>query len=188
MRRKLFEASLCQIEISLPRNSQGENEMTDYRKSSKFKKAYGRARQIILKAVVDNVPDAKFLVLREAAWNNLQAHAHSVIPLAVLFAVENRGLLRGIRANTDLWANMGGHSVEARSNLLWKPIKMAMCDFVRRHSHDIVAEEKRSGQPQTCRKIATTYLSDQYGGRHGGGGRGNTVVKRTLKLLAHLRF
>ncbi len=33
---------------------------------------------------------------------------------------------------------------------------------------------------------AARYLSQRYGGAQGAGGAGDTVLKRTLKLLAHM--
>jgi hypothetical protein len=50
---------------------------------------------------------------------------------------------------------------------------------------DIIAESIRSHSPQDAASIAATYLSSDYGGGQGTGGAGDTVLKRTIKLLAH---
>ena len=53
---------------------------------------------------------------------------------------------------------------------------------------DIVAEEMTSGIAQSAADVARTYLSTSWGGGQPKGGGANTVVKRTLKLLAHLQI
>lgn len=127
------------------------------------------------------------MVARGGGWNNLQGHARSVVPVAVLYARLHPEQLQQIRAMTDLKHDMGQPwSEEARNSDMWGPVMQDMQQMVSSHTETIVASESSTGDPQTVEAVATTYLSTDYGGGQTSGGAGNTVLKRTLKLLAHV--
>lgn len=77
-------------------------------------------------------------------------------------------------------------SVEARDPLIWRAVRNGVQLLIATRGDDIIAEELRGGAPQSIERVAETYLSQRYGGGHLRGGAGDTVIKRTLKLMAHL--
>ena len=164
--------------------------MADLRQDAAFSAAVASVREGIRNAASQHeVADALALVGREEGEHNLQGHAHSVVPLAVLVARLNPGLMSTIRARTDLDHDMGtAGSDEARDGSIWDQVKNATQLVIANNGQDVVSEELGGGSPQTVEDIATTYLSAAYGGGQTGGGGADTVLKRTLKLMAHMRF
>lgn len=134
------------------------------------------------------IPDASALFQRTRGQNNLQGHAHSIVPLAVLLARVYPQLLLAIRINTDLQHGMTGQSAEARLKAVWLPVQTGIQLLIASRGGDIVSETFGRATPQTVSRVADTYLSVRYGGGQQRGGAGDTVVKRTLKLLAHLKY
>ena len=163
--------------------------MTDIRRDPAFATAVAGAR-----AAIDalhrhhGIPDATALYQRGQNVNNLIGHAHSIIPLAVLIAREYPFLLGFVRARTDLRRAMTRQSREARDTYLWRKIMYAMKLLLGRRGGDVIVEELATRRPQSAQRVATTYLSTAFGGGQRRGGAGNTVIKRTVKLLAHLQY
>jgi hypothetical protein len=162
--------------------------MPDIRQAAAFATAVAGARAAINQLHLRHrIPDATALYQRGRNVNNLSGHAHSIIPLAVLIAREYPALLAFIRARTDLQRAMTARSLEARDRYLWRKVMNATKVLLADRGPDIIAEELATGVAQSARRIARTYLSTAFGGRQTRGGAGNTVIKRTLKLLAHLQ-
>lgn len=132
-----------------------------------------------------NIPDAKALVVREAGKHNLQGHARRVMPLAVWLAIRRPDLLKLIRSKTKLKNEMSASSSEAKSSV-WSQVKGAMNAEMINGGRDVISYADRTNTPTTAEEIAHTYLSVDYGGGQTKGGAGNTVLKRALKLLAHV--
>lgn len=82
---------------------------------------------------------------------------------------------------------MTAQTAEARDRYLWRKAMNATRLLIQERGADIIAEEIATGREQSVRQVAMTYLSTQFGGGQTTGGAGNTVIKRTLKLLAHLQ-
>lgn len=161
--------------------------MPDLRHDPAFAVAVESTRQAIFALATDhNIPDAEALVRRARGENQLSGHAHSVLPLAVLVARTFPHVLTIIRARTDLHNSMAPRASETRDTLIWTPVKRGVQLVVATRGDDIIAEEIRTGNSQTVDRVATTYLSLRYGGGQPQGGAGDTVLKRTLKLMAHL--
>ena len=143
------------------------------------------------------MPDAVALMQRSGGTHNLQGHDRSVIPLAVHYGRHHRDTMDEIRqANLDLnvsmddgrSANRAASRAETR-HAVWNRARDEMAVFVSSSSgQDIVAEDMTSGAPQSAADVARTYLSTSWGGGQPNGGGADTVVKRTLKLLAHLQI
>ena len=162
--------------------------MADIRQDAAFATAVAGARAAISQLHLRHrIPDATALYQRGRNVNNLSGHANSIIPLAVLIAREYPALLAVIRARTELRRAMTARSFEARDRYLWRKVMNATKLLVADRGGDIIAEELATGMPQSAKKVAKTYLSTAFGGSQTGGGAGNTVIKRTLKLLAYLQ-
>ena len=163
--------------------------MADIRRDAAFATAVAGARAAI-DALHQNhrIADATALYQRGQNVNNLSGHAHSIIPLAVLLAREYPVLLGLVRARTDLRRAMTRQSGEARDRYLWRKIMNATKLLLADRGADVIVEELATGRPQSAQRVATTYLSTAFGGGQPRGGAGNTVIKRTLKLLAHLLY
>lgn len=159
--------------------------MADLRMDLAFSTAVAVAKAAIAEFARGGIADAQALAVRRRGWNNLQGHAHSIVPLAVAYARAHPNQLRTIRARTDLARGMTRWSREARDTALWRPVMVEIKAFLASRGADVIAEEMQGGAAQTAQDIATTYLSSHYGGGQTTGGGGNTVLKRTLKLLAH---
>lgn len=162
--------------------------MADYRNDVKFQAKVTSTRAMIDQLAGDRVDDALAVQARGHGAHNLTGHEASLVPLAVLFSQYNSTLLTNIKNNTDLYHDMGVRgSSEARDNSVWNPIKAAMTSFKATHGADIIAED-RFGNPLTVDDVSRTYLSDKYLGGQTTGGAGDTVLKRTLKLLGHVFY
>jgi hypothetical protein len=131
------------------------------------------------------IPDAKALVVREKGLHNLQGHAMRVMPLAVWLAIRRPDLLKLIRGKTKLATEMKASSSEARA-AFWGVVKDAIQDELSKSGADVLTSADKTNTPTTAQEIANTYLSADSGGGQTKGGAGNTVLKRSLKLLAHI--
>ena len=161
--------------------------MADLRRDTHFKADCDKLASHVALLSAKGVPDAIAISDREDNVNNLSGHAHSIVPLAVAFARAYPHHLETLKRRTDLHHGMGqSGSQEARDPALWDSIKADMQSFVATRGGDVVADARRSGEPQTVAKVADAYLSERYGGSHTTGGAGDTTLKRSLKLLAHI--
>ena len=131
------------------------------------------------------IPDARALVVREKGMHNLQGHAMRVMPLAVWLTIRRPDLLKLIRGKTKLANEMKATSSEARA-AFWGKVKDAIKDELAANGVDVISSADKINTPTTAEEIAETYLSADYGGGQTNGGAGNTVLKRSLKLLAHV--
>lgn len=158
--------------------------MPDYTKEPRFRALQQAAEGIIGVLAATGTKDAKSIAEREAGWHNLQGHARAVVPLALWLASRRPDLLCTIRAETDLGIEMSKTSVES-SKKFWDDVKDALIDELAANGQDQIGVGSKSSTPETAREIANTYLATDYGGGQRTGGAGNTVLKRTLKLLSH---
>jgi hypothetical protein len=159
--------------------------MADYKKRNDFTLLLGLLERIAKTLAATGVPDAKALTTREAGMHNLQGHAMRVMPLAVWLVIRRPDLLKPIRRATGLKTAMHASSSEARS-VLWRDVKVAILNEISLHGSDVLSSADKTNTPTTAAAIANTYLSTAYGGGQTKGGAGNTVLKRSLKLLAHV--
>ena len=158
--------------------------MTDLRTEPSFQATLKATEAMIESYAANGVPDAEALLKRAGGWNHLQGHRHSLVPLVVAFLRENRDVLGDIQGGTELTHSMGtGGSTEARAPF-WAAVKDRMKAFRAAHGATVIAGEKGTGAPQTVDDIST-YLSTGWVGEQSTGGGGDTVIKRTLKLVAH---
>ena len=80
---------------------------------------------------------------------------------------------------------MDKHSAEARDGV-WDGVKTGMIQLLATSGADVLTPPgTKVNSPVSAANIAQTYLRTNYGGSQQAGGGGNTVIKRTLKLLAH---
>jgi hypothetical protein len=157
----------------------------DWTKDAGFQRALSRLDGIITTAARLGHPDGQALEGRRQGVNNLQGHANALEPLAVLLARKSPALLTTIKSLTKLSADMGQGSAESRDPQIKASIAAAVSALRAAHGSDIIAREIKSNHPITVDSACDTYLSSGLGGTQGAGGAGDTVVKRTLKLLAH---
>ncbi|MBX6362422.1 MAG: hypothetical protein IRZ00_01030 [Gemmatimonadetes bacterium] len=160
--------------------------MADLRREPVFTTAVAATRHAITDLAAHGVADALALVRRVRGVNHLQGHANSIVPLAVLMARVYPQVLQVVRARTDLRNGLDPQGPETRDQLVWRTVKTGVQLLVAVRAADIIAEEMRTGAPQTVENVAQTYLSQRFGGGQPRGGAGDTVVKRTLKLMAHI--
>jgi len=158
--------------------------MVDFRDKKDFTTAVNSVRAGIISYADEGIPDAGAITEREKGANNLQGHAHSLVPLAVFFARQYPETVQEIRNVTDLDEPMGPTDRETRLPI-WDQVKNQMATLIANHGNDVVSEKLGTGVPQTVDELANTYLPDSWGGGQETGGGGGTVVKRTLKLFAH---
>ena len=158
--------------------------MTDYTQDSEFEALLEGTRGITGSLADRNVVDAQMLVRRSQGWHNLQGHARSIVPLAIWFIRQHPGVLCTIRANTNLNTMMNNASRESRGTF-WDEVKVALATSLQQNGGDRIISGLQANSPETATEVATTYISDDYGGGQTTGGGGTTVLKRTLKLLAH---
>ena len=130
------------------------------------------------------VRDAQRLAERLVGWHNLQGHARSVVPLAVWLTTRHPEILCSIREMTDLGTLMSNTSAEARGDF-WDDVKALLRASLLQSGNDLIVIGQRANSPTTAQEVAVTYISADYGGGQTRGGAGTTVLKRTLKLLAH---
>lgn len=130
------------------------------------------------------IPDALALLERESGVHNLQGHARRLMPLAVWLVMKRPDILDEVRRATNLRHQMTSHSAEARGSF-WKFVKDAMKTEIKKNGMDVISTADRANAPITAKAITRTYLSVDYGGGQISGGGGNTVLKRSLKIMAH---
>lgn len=159
--------------------------MANYNKRNDFPLLVELLERTATTLAAGKVPDAKALIVREKGAHNLQGHARRVMPLAVWLVLKRPELLKLVRAKTKLSNEMKASSSEARS-AVWGAVKAAMIDEIAKAGTDIVSQHDRANTPVTAKDIAQTYLSADYRGGQTKGGAGNTVLKRAVKLLAHV--
>jgi hypothetical protein len=158
----------------------------DYTKDAKFQKRRVATDDLLEALALPGArcPDAVKVVMRVAGWNNLQGHARALVPLAIWFAFHHPQLCSDIRDATSLRKEMTSASTEAR-DAVWQMVQATLKSDLATLGGDIVATGLQTNSPSTVKKILKTYCSDRYGGSHGKGGAGDTVFKRTLKILSH---
>jgi len=155
----------------------------DFRTDPTFVAGVAAAQAAIESLALAAIPDAEALVSRQAGENNLQGHFKALVPLAVLVLRDAPHLLAHIRGRTQVSNNMTARSPETRDQDLWTPVQQAAVQTVTTHSNDILVD--RVGPGTASVSDAARYLSNAYGGTQTAGGAGDTVLKRTLKLLSH---
>lgn len=164
--------------------------MADYRRDYILQsKIFGTRATIANLSEEYGIPDALALTDREAGVHHLQGHYASIVPLAVYFSQYHSLLLSEIKLVTHLDNNMGARSgpgySEAR-DAIWTPVKNSMISFRNACGSDIITQNS-SGMPKTVNDILN-YISTSYGGNVSGGGGGDTVLKRTLKIMGHVYY
>lgn len=158
--------------------------MTNFTADRTFGALHEAVDRLIEVLALSGVADAKALADRKRGWNNLQGHYRAVVPLAIWLVRRHPALLANLRAETRLSTNMSGASAEARDPL-WNQVQDLLRADLASNGSDRVVIGSHSNTPETAQDIATTYLSKTYGGGQVSGQAGNTVLKRTLKLMAH---
>ena len=120
---------------------------------------------------------------RDNNYNKMRGHAHSTPALAVLYARTYPNDIPLIRQATQLSRSS---RLESRY-VVWKTVMANTKALLQSQGSDIVSEQVSTSKPQTAQEVAKTYLSTKYGGKLTGsqGGKGDTILKRTLKLIAH---
>ena len=156
----------------------------DYTQNRGFEALLSATETITGVLAANGVRDAQRLTERLVGWNNLQGHARSVVPLAVWLATRHPEILCNIREMTDLGTLMSNTSAEARGDF-WDDVKELLRASLLQSGNDLIVIGQRPNSPTTAQEVATTYISADYGGGQITGGAGTTVLKRTLKLLAH---
>lgn len=161
--------------------------MVDMTQDAIFTALVAATEEVIEVLANAGVRDARALVMRQRGWNSLQGHTRGLIPLAVWFIRTYPQHLGNLRGSTTLATNMGPRSAEARDHVVWQPIQTDLSNLLASDGADVISPPGTSPRsPRTAQEIADTYLSTSYGGGQPTGHAGNTVVKRTLKLLAHV--
>lgn len=158
--------------------------MTDYRFDPAFRAAVAAVETGIEQLAANGVPDAQALMDRAAGVNNLQGHYNALVPLAVLLLRQQPHLVAHVKGRTDLAIDMGQERSEARDRATWAPVEAATSALIAAEPHSIIGERLSPGLVTV--QDAANYLSQDFGGVQSTGGGGNTVLKRTLKLVAHL--
>ena len=159
--------------------------MTDYSNSPLFSARRAAAETAIGELAEAGVDDAIKLVIRETGWHNLQGHARAVVPLAIWFLTLAPRHTHAIRDNTNLSHEMTSASSESRA-AFWGAIQSEIRALLGSQGNDRVVVGLQSNSPETAERIAETYLSESYGGGQTSGGAGDTVFKRTLKIVSHV--
>ena len=85
----------------------------DWTTDPQFQLALSRTEGIIVSAAALRHPDGIALRQRQEGHNNLQGHANSLVPLALLLAKTSPALMIVFRSLTDLAEDMGSGSSEA---------------------------------------------------------------------------
>lgn len=158
--------------------------MKDWARDHRFQLALARLSGAIAASAKLGLSDARAIRWRAAGGANLQGHENALVPVALLLAMQDPTLVRRVRRATDLANSMGKGSTESRDKALRDDIAAALSSLQASHGTDIVSHEIRSKRPITVSKACRTYVSVVLGGSQPNGGAGDTVVKRTLKLIA----
>ncbi len=158
--------------------------MIDYTNDNTFLVLFAAMRTIINRLADERVSDAISIRDRFNGQHNLQGHARGVVPLALWLALHRPRLLATIRDNTDLDVAMTGDSPEARAEF-WTEIQAAITELLQQRGGDRIRRGEAADTPETTSEIARV-LSTLYGGNQTTGRGADTVLKRSLKLLAHV--
>lgn len=159
--------------------------MTNWTKDLSFQLALARLGGAIAASAKLGLSDARAIRWRAAGGANLQGHVNALVPLALLLAKQDPSLVRRVRRTTSLANDMGKGSSEARDASLRTDIAAALSTLQASQGADVVAHEIRNGKAITVGQACSTYLSSSLGGSQRSGGAGDTVIKRSLKLIAH---
>ncbi|NKC32063.1 hypothetical protein [Falsiroseomonas selenitidurans] len=162
--------------------------MTNWTTDIGFRLALARLGGAIVASGRLGLIDARSIRWRASGGANLQGHANTLVPLSLLLAMTDKTLVRRVRRDTDLTRDMGRGSVESLNKSLRDDIGVAMSNLRSTQGSDIVAQEIKSKRNITVNKACDTYLSIAMGGSHARGGAGDTVVKRTLKIIAQFNM
>jgi hypothetical protein len=160
--------------------------MTDLRNDVDFSNALDRAFDGIEEYAERGVADAEQITDRDQNVNQNSGHVN-LVALAVHFARHHPDLMQEIHQATSL---DNGMSTGDRETYLpiWDTVQEAVSAFIETNGDDIVIQERQGQDPQSVSGLSDTYLPQAFGGTQDTGGGGGTVVKRTLKLLAHLQI
>ena len=158
--------------------------MVDYTQDWRFGALLSATERITAVLAANDVADAQRIADRSVGWHNLQGHARAVVPLALWLARQHPEILCNIGGMTDLSIEMTNVSQESRGDF-WDGVKTALIGSLQLNGDDRIISGQQANSPQTAHEIASTYISSDYGGGQTTGGAGTTVLKRTLKLLAH---
>lgn len=164
---------------------------TDIRDSKKIEETCTQVRRAIQQYAVDGVGDAKALLRHSFCENSNQSHWYIGLPLTVYFVISilespnEREILEKIKYNTKLSREMDGSSGES-SEEVWDPVKKRFGEFVENKGDNHVAEEMSDGETKSVEGAVNSFMSETWHGNASGGGGGDTVVKRTLKIISHL--
>lgn len=156
----------------------------DYSKDPVFQAAVVAAEAGIEHLAQAKIRDAKALIDRRHGRNNLQGHYNALVPFSVLLLRLNPSLAGLIRAQTSLAQEMTARSAEARDIAIWAPVQAASSRLISKDPAGVLGD-MLSGGPLRVRDAAR-YLSTRYGGAQTSGSGGDTVLKRTLKLVSHM--
>lgn len=159
--------------------------MANYRNRKDFPLLVDLLERTAKSFAAKKIPDATALMDRKKGAHNLQGHAMRVMPLTVWLVIRRPDLPKLIRSKTKLVNGMKASSSEARA-VFWNVVKDAIKAELLKHGNDVISTADQINTPTTAQEIADTYLSQDYGGGQTSGGAGNTVLKRSLKLLAHV--
>jgi hypothetical protein len=161
--------------------------MTNYTLTKEFNDEISKLENNVRGLAKKKIPDALALLDRECGVHNLQGHARRLMPLAVWLVIRRPDLIDEVKRCTNLKNQMTSHSVEARGSF-WNFVKSAMKSEIKKNGKDIISSSDKSNAPITVEEIARTYLSIDYGGGQVNGGGGNTVLKRSLKIISHSKL
>lgn len=159
--------------------------MKNWTSDHKFQLALARLSGAIAASAKLGLSDARAIRWRAAGGANLQGHENALVPLALLLAMQDPSLVRRVRLTTSLAGNLGKGSTESRDKSLRDDIAAALLSLQTAKGSDVVSHEIRSRKPITVSKACNTYVSAALSGSQPRGGAGDTVIKRSLKLIAH---
>tara|TARA_R100000365_G_C2736918_1_gene66105 strand:- start:498 stop:977 length:480 start_codon:yes stop_codon:yes gene_type:complete len=151
-----------------------------------FKEELARLDGVIRMGARLQNPDAMALEGRRHGLNNLQGHANALEGLVVALIEIQPNLLSTLRPLTRLNRKMGKGDFETSNAAIRAAISSTVVAARTGHGADIIAHEIKTGNPVTIDTACDTYLPLSLGGGQDSGGGGGTVVKRALKLLAHI--
>jgi hypothetical protein len=162
--------------------------VTNWVNDLRFQLALARLSGAIAAAATLGVCDARAIRWRAAGGANLQGHENALVPVALLLAMQNPSLVRQVRRSTSLIQSMRRGSTESQDKALRDDIAAALRGLRATHGTDIVSHQLRNNLPISVDHACRTYLSTRFNGSQQNGGAGDTVIKRTLKLIAQFRI
>jgi len=159
--------------------------MSDLTRDPAFTSLVAATEAIVHVFATAGVRDARSLAVRQAGWYALPGEVRGLIPLGVWFIRRHPKHLSSLRTHTSLGVAMGRDSCEAKDPSLWEPIQNDLRNYLATNGGDVIALGTQPSAPILALDIAHNYLSAIYGGGHTSRQPGDTILKRTLKLLAH---